>query len=70
MKIRLHEPFFFQGHLYKRGEVVTLPAGIPGPMRAVRRGADKIDYDPANGIDANHVPGKIEDVPLFDIIEK
>lgn len=43
---------------------------MKGPHRAVRETQDRIDYETGNGIDANHVPGKIKDVPLFDAVEE
>lgn len=69
MKIRLKERCFFQGHLHQAGDVITLPDGMRGPHRAVRKGAPAIDYDPGNGLDANHTIGETVDEPLFEEIE-
>lgn len=70
MRIRLKAPFFFNNHLYQPGDVVDLPEGLRGPHRSVQQTPDKIDYDPANGLDANHTPGKIADEALYDVIEE
>ena len=70
MLIRLHEPAFIDNHRYNAGDVVRLKPGVKGPHRTIRMSADTIDYDPANGIDANHVPPKMKDVPLFEIVEE
>lgn len=70
MRIRLKAPFFFTGHLYQPGDVVDLPDGVRGPHRAVQLGPDRIDYDPSNGLDANHTPGQIVDEPLYDEVKE
>ena len=68
MRIHLHERAFIGGALHERGAIVDLPEGVEGPHRAVQQEAHKIDYDPGNGLDANHTVGKSENVPLFDIV--
>lgn len=69
MRIRLKAPFFFANHLYQPGEIVDLPEGVPGPHKSRAVAPDRIDYDPANGLDANHVPGDTALDPLFDVVE-
>ncbi len=69
-RIRLHETMFIGGRLYDRGEIVTLPDGAKGPHRAVRISHDKIDYSTDPAIDANREIGKLEDVPLFDVVDE
>lgn len=69
MRIRLKAPFFFANHLYQPGEIVDLPEGVPGPHKSRAVSPDRIDYDPANGLDANHVPGEAALEPLFDVVE-
>jgi hypothetical protein len=68
MRIRLHEPTIINGHRHARGDIVEIPDGSKGPHRAMRKSADKIDYSTDPPIDANHVTGEFEDVPLYDII--
>lgn len=69
MRIRLKAPFFFNNHRYEPGEIVDLPEGVPGPHKSRAVSPDRIDYDPANGLDANHVPGEVALEPLFDVVE-
>lgn len=57
------------GHWCERDEVVDWPDAIKPPHRLAQQSADKIDYDPTNGLDANHTSGKVESVPLFEVIE-
>ena len=68
MRIRLHTKFFFQNHLHERGDIVDLPHGVEGPHGSRQVSHDRIDYDPANGLDANRLLGEVRRVPLFDII--
>lgn len=70
MRIRLKAPFFFQGHLHQPGDIVDLPDGVRGPHKTAQRTLDRIDYDPANGLDANRILGDVLDEPLFDVIEE
>lgn len=65
VRIRLHTDVPGLGHA---GEVVTVADVSQGPHRAVRQAQDAIDYSPANGLDANHVPGAMVDEPLFDVV--
>jgi hypothetical protein len=67
MRIRLHTNFF-QNHLYERGDIVDLPDGVEGPHGSQQVSHDRIDYDPANGLDANRLLGKVKRLPLFDVI--
>jgi hypothetical protein len=64
-KVRLLARAFIDNHLYEPGEIVTLKDGDRGPHRAVRNGVLKIDYDPANGLDANRIQDGTHDEPLF-----
>lgn len=69
MRIRLLAPMIFNGHRCEPGDIVDLPDGVRGPYHAVRRKPDVIDYDPQNGIDANHTPGHLVDEPLFEEVK-
>jgi hypothetical protein len=69
-RIKLNCQFFHNGHLYQPGEIVTLADGEDGPQRAVHNSVLKIDYDPANGIDANRTEGGITDVPLYEDVKE
>lgn len=69
MKIRLHEKTFIHGRIHEPGEIVEVAHKEDGPHRAMRRMHDTIDYEPGNGLDANHVPGAHVDKPLFDMVE-
>lgn len=71
MKIRLHARAFIGGVLHERGAIVDLPKGVKGPHRAKEiEQADKIDYDPSNGLDANRERRRVEDVALYDVVEE
>jgi|HubBroStandDraft_4_1064222.scaffolds.fasta_scaffold640171_2 hypothetical protein len=66
MRIRLKEACQFGGRLCAAGEIVTLPDGVKGPHRAVRKTHDRIDYSTNPPIDANRLLGDVIDVPLYD----
>src|SRR5262245_2740395 len=70
MRIRLKAPFFFRNHKYEPGDIVDLPEGIEGPHGSSRVAHDRIDYDVANGIDANRILGEVKRHPLFEILEE
>ena len=70
MRIRLKAPFFFQNHKYEAGDIVDLPDGVEGPHGSSRVTHDRIDYDVANGIDANRILGEVKRWPLFEILEE
>jgi hypothetical protein len=65
MRIRLHSRTISMS-----GDIVDLPDGVEGPHGSRQVSHDRIDYDPANGLDANRLLGKVKRVPLFDIIEE
>ena len=69
-KVRLLAQAFIDNHLHEAGAVVTLKDGDRGPHRAVRSGAMKIDYDPANGLDANRIEEGVVDEPLFEEVKE
>jgi hypothetical protein len=58
------------GHWIERGEVTDWPDDVKPPYRLQQKSADLIDYDPANGLDANHTSGNITDVPLFEEVKE
>lgn len=68
-RYRLTAPAQMDGAVRGRGHEFTLAEGQMGPHRAVRVTHDHIDYDPANGIDANHVPGEMKDEPLYEEVK-
>lgn len=69
MRVKLKAPFFYQNHRYDIGEVVDLARGDKGPMRTVQVSHERISYDSTDGLDANRLLGKTEDVPLYDVVE-
>lgn len=58
------------GHWLDRGAVTDWPDDIRPPHRLVQKSPDRIDYDPENGLDANHTSGKVEDQPLFEEVKE
>lgn len=58
------------GHWCDRGEIAEWPDHVRPPHRLEQKGPDKIDYDPTNGIDANHSSGEVVDVPLFEQVKE
>jgi len=58
------------GRMHEPGEIVILPDGTRGPHRPVRLTPDQIDYSIDPAIDANRIPGKMEDVPLYDEVDE
>lgn len=69
-RVRLLDRCHVGGSIHERGDEVVLLAGVRGPHRAVQKTPHKIDYDPKNGIDANHTVGEFDDVPLYEVIEE
>ena len=69
MRIRLKTKFFFAGHLHEPGDIVDLPENVEGPYGSRQITHDRIDYDAANGIDANRLLGQVDRVPLFDVVD-
>lgn len=71
MKIRLltraQHP---DGSWHDRGAVVDWPEGVRPPHRLQQNTPDVIDYDPANGLDANHMSGHVVDVPLYEEVKE
>ena len=69
MRIRIQEKTEILGKWYNPGDIVEVPDGFVGPHRANRITHDRIDYSIDPAIDANRIPGKLEDVPLFDEVD-
>ena len=65
MKIRLLAPTQLNGHVHQTGDVVDWPDDVKPPHRMRQMTADRIDYDPANGLDANRIAGQMVDEPLY-----
>lgn len=66
MRIRLKATAFIDGHIRHPGDIVTLPAGVKGPVRIVQKSHDRIDYGTNPPVDANRILGQVEEVPLYD----
>jgi len=58
------------GHWCDRGEIVDWPDTVRPPHRLEQKTADQIDYDPGNGLDANHTSGTVIDVPLYEEVKE
>lgn len=69
MKVRLLAPIHHQGRLHEAGEIIDVPDDWKIPKRARRKSPDKIDYTTDPAIDAQHLPGEFEDVPLAEEVK-
>ena len=58
------------GTLREPGYEFTLAEGERGPHKGVHVSHDKVDNDPANGIDANRIVGNAIDIPLYEEIKE
>jgi hypothetical protein len=67
---RLKTKALIDGAVRDPGYVFTLPDGVRGPHRAVAASHDRIDYDIANGIDANRILPTTMDEPLYDVLDE
>ncbi len=65
-RIRLTAPAMVDGAIREPGYEYDLPEGMRGPHTTKRISHDTIDV----GNDSNRILGKLEDVPLFEIIKE
>ena len=69
-RIRISTRCHMDGALREPGYETVLPPGVSGPHRTFQPSVDRIDYDPANGIDANRLIADTKDIPLYTLVEE
>lgn len=65
MRVRLTAPAQVDGALREPGYEFDLPDGVKGPHTTRRLSHDTIDV----ADDSNRILGKLEDMPLYEIVE-
>ncbi len=68
-RIRITARCHMDGALREPGYETVLAPGVKGPHRTFQPSVDRIDYDPANGIDANRLIAETQDIPLYTLVE-